>query len=78
MKKTKLFFAVAAIGMMLLASCKKDWTCECTVTQNAFPSSTSTLTINDTKSNAEEKCEGMSSSSEFMGVVTKSECKLKN
>ena len=31
MKKGKLFFAVAAIGMMSLASCKKDYTCECTI-----------------------------------------------
>ena len=46
-------------GLMIagMTSCKKDYVCECTFT-SAFISGSSSETINDTKKNAEEKCEG--------------------
>lgn len=57
MKKT---LAIAAVSLLALASCKKDYTCECTTsaTDNGQTiSTTSTFTINDTKKNATEACE---------------------
>ncbi len=53
MKKIILVGAVALLG---LASCKKDYTCECTATVDGYSASAST-TLNATKSDATEACE---------------------
>ncbi|MCH9823096.1 hypothetical protein N8085_01330 [Salibacteraceae bacterium] len=55
----KKMLMIAAAGLMIagMTSCKKDYVCECTFT-SAFISGSSSETINDTKKNAEEKCEG--------------------
>lgn len=55
----KKFIAIAIVGMfgvVSLGSCKKDYTCECTVT-NGTVSATSTSTINGTKKDAKAACE---------------------
>lgn len=52
--------------MLILTSCKKDYTCTCTTTlltlnANGYPSTSSKQTIKtiyDTKSNAKTKCTG--------------------
>ena len=57
MKKVLLVGAVALLG---LASCKKDYTCECTATVDFMgvkSSSSASTTIHDTKSNATTTCE---------------------
>jgi hypothetical protein len=60
MKKVLLVGAVALLG---LASCKKDYTCECTTTVDLSAigggktTSTASTTINATKSDATEACE---------------------
>lgn len=69
MKKVILF---AAAGMFVLASCKKDYTCECTSTNGSTSTSVST-TINDTKKNAEQECEAQNESA---GTYSKT-CKIK-
>ncbi len=53
MKKVLLVGAVALLG---LASCKKDYTCECTVDLLGVKTTSST-TLNATKSDAKEACE---------------------
>ena len=76
MKKIMLVGAVALLG---LASCKKDYTCECTVvtdmTSIGEGKSTSTIseTIKDTKSKATEACE----KSNVTTTYTTSTCKIK-
>ncbi len=61
---------ILSVGVLLVAgmtSCKKDYTCKCTVAGVS-----ATTTINDTKKNAESKCnEG---DSNVLGVVT--ECEI--
>jgi hypothetical protein len=52
MKKMILF---GAFAVLTLASCKKDYSCKCTGTSGGATGSTTT-TINDTKKNAEAKC----------------------
>lgn len=63
MKKLLFVFAIAAVGS--LASCKKDYTCECTTTDSsgAFETVTTEYDINDAKkSDAEDACDGRNSS----------------
>lgn len=66
MKKAIIFASIAVFG---LASCKKDWDCECETTDSANPGTTleTESTINDTKKKAEEACEGQS---QTVGTVT--------
>jgi hypothetical protein len=52
MKKIFMIVAVAGFG---LASCKKDYTCECTYT--GAVSGSSSVTITDTKKDAEAACD---------------------
>lgn len=51
----KKFIAIAALGVLTLASCKKDYTCTCTATSGGV-SISSSVVINDTKSKAEDAC----------------------
>lgn len=53
MKKS---IVLGAFALIALASCKKDYSCVCTAT-NGSSTATSTTTINDTKKNAEAKCD---------------------
>lgn len=63
----RIVLGVAALSFLALVSCKKDYNCECTTTDGSSTVESST-TINDTKKNAEEACEGMSASAG--GVTT--------
>jgi len=59
----KLLF-VAAIAVMGLSSCKKDYTCTCVISDSSgyFPTTTTTSTIpNTTKSKAEDACKAANS-----------------
>jgi hypothetical protein len=53
MKKITLLAAV--VVAFTFASCKKDYTCECTFSGNGFSGSVST-TIKDTKKKAKDAC----------------------
>lgn len=65
MKKVIL---VASLGMFALTACKKDYTCECSVSSNGVSAVTSTTTINDTKKKATDACEAAGST--VLGVTT--------
>jgi len=56
MKKVILVFG---LGLFLLASCKKDYTCTCTgyIDGVAVPSSAASTTVHDTKSGATVACD---------------------
>ena len=66
----KVFFIGMLFGGLALTSCKKDYTCECTETSGG---SSTSVTINDTKSNAEEECDSGSSTT-TSGVNATSTC----
>lgn len=66
--KKLLSIAVVTVALVSLSSCKKDYTCTCTVDFMGESISTST-TINATKGDAKEACEAGSST----GVV----CEIK-
>ncbi|MFH2141952.1 MAG: hypothetical protein ABIJ97_05990 [Bacteroidota bacterium] len=57
MKKLAGLLLAAGI-LFMFSSCKKDWTCECTISySDSTPSTTITYTINDvTKKDAQDAC----------------------
>jgi hypothetical protein len=71
----KLTTILAVLAVVSLASCKKDYTCECTVTDSSgfFDTETSTITINGKKKDVEKSCDAFEYSS---GTITES-CKIK-
>jgi hypothetical protein len=73
MKKLLLVAAVAAFTM---TSCKKDYTCECTVTTGGI-SVVGTTTVKDTKKKAKETCEKGTTSSSVLGISSTTTCKIK-
>ncbi len=72
----KSIFVLAGVAMLALASCKKEYTCECTTT-SAIGTISATTTIKDTKNNATEACEAGSSSTNVGGMQTTVTCKIK-
>ncbi len=54
MKKLTMFAAVAVLALSF-ASCKKDYTCECSVTVGGVTATGSTV-IKDTKKKAKDAC----------------------
>ncbi|HTN18603.1 MAG TPA: hypothetical protein VL092_13015 [Chitinophagaceae bacterium] len=72
----KFTFIIAAIGLISLASCKKDYTCECTLSGGGL-SGTFSETIKDTKKKAKEKCDSGNYSETSGGVTTTATCTLK-
>lgn len=75
MKKLALVIAIAGLS---LASCRKEYTCECTTTDNflgGVSTSNSTSTIKSTKKKATEVCEDLEQTKTFAGSVAV--CELK-
>lgn len=73
-----LLLLSSALVVFGATSCKKDYTCVCTASASSgssSASSTSTFTINDTKKNAKEECEGGASAS-TIGGSSSSSCEL--
>lgn len=63
----------AAVAVLALASCKKDWTCECNVPGYE---TTSRKIEQKSKKDAEADCEGKISAG-IISVSTENYCKLK-
>lgn len=77
MKKVIGFAVFAVLGMVALSSCKKDYTCTCTVDTMGAPSSNYIITITATKSNAEKSCEASSTTGiGESGVTISSVCSI--
>jgi hypothetical protein len=53
----KVLYSAAIIGLFGLASCKKDYSCDCEVTIMGQTTNASTPIENSTKSDAEEACD---------------------
>lgn len=79
MKKIVLA-AVILTGSMAFMSCKKNYTCECSidtyVNNVAISSVTTSTTIKDTKSKAKKQCE-VEVSLIILGSGTETSCKIK-
>lgn len=64
----------AAVAVLALASCKKDWTCECNIPGMSEP--TTRKIEKKSKKDAEADCEGKISAG-IISVSTENYCKLK-
>jgi hypothetical protein len=75
----KAVFIVALSGLFF-ASCKKDYTCTCTVTTNATGTNVTTTASGTTgkmkKDDAEAKCNEGDSSTSVGGITTTSACEI--
>ena len=70
----KILFLGAVVCTIGLASCKKDYTCECVSTETTSgATTTTTATIKAKKDDAKTDCEGGSGESSNAKVV----CKIK-
>lgn len=74
MKKLTIL-AVAALAISF-ASCKKDYTCECT-SSGGGATATASTTIKDTKKKAEDACTARASTTSVGGSQVTSTCKIK-
>lgn len=74
MKKITLV-AVAAIGMTLFASCKKDHTCACKVTMGGSTQEVTQTFPKTSKSSAKTACESYETTVAVAGATA--ECSLK-
>lgn len=80
MKKT--FILAAAVAMIAMTSCKKDYTCACEYVQtdadgNVIGEGSTENTANMKKSDAEEWCDNQESTVESGGATAKTTCELK-
>lgn len=61
MKKVSLILGVAFLMAIGMSSCKKSWTCECTIA-GTNPAVKTTYTTTDTKANATSWCNAYNTS----------------
>jgi hypothetical protein len=77
----KKILLVAAIAGLAMVSCKKEYTCECTVTSNATGTNVTTTASSTTekmkKQEAIDACDAGDSSTELLGIKVTSECEIK-
>lgn len=69
----KLSTILALVAVVSLASCKKDYTCECTSVDTTFGTTTSTITINGKKKDVEKACDAF----EYSYADDVQTCKIK-
>jgi hypothetical protein len=70
-----LLLSAFAFAVLSFASCKKDYTCTCTVTSGGSTTKGST-TIHDSKKDAEEACDAGDASYTSAGVTITTACDL--
>lgn len=69
-----MILGVAFLAAVLLSSCKKEYTCECTYTAGGT-SMTTSATIKDTKKKAEDACKALEIA--VPGTTVSWNCELK-
>jgi len=76
----KVMLAVAVLGAMSFASCKKDYTCDCKKVYTGGSSSTTvndgSYTFKDNRARAEKKCDDLETTgSDILGSYSR-ECQI--
>ncbi|MES2515863.1 MAG: hypothetical protein V4580_17040 [Bacteroidota bacterium] len=74
----KITLLAAAVVALSLASCKKDYTCECTKTGPNGTSSESHNTGKMKLGDAQTRCNEGDASNEVLGETYTTECTIKN
>lgn len=73
--KKMITLSAVVLTAMLFTSCKKDYTCTCVTKDNGVELSRTSVTIKDTKKNAESACSGKATASGG-GVTITTSCSL--
>lgn len=68
----KKILLLGSLGLIVFASCKKDYTCTCKANGVSY----STTTINDTKKNAESKCNEGDANVTVSGITIATDCSI--
>jgi|TARA_B110000902_G_scaffold256694_1_gene323840 hypothetical protein len=75
MKKNFMKIALGLFVLVAFSACKKDYTCTC-VTTVADISTSSAITINDKKSDAEDACDALDASTSLGGIESSTACSI--
>ncbi len=75
--KTKSLLMLAAVGIMFLTSCKKDYVCLCTWTDGGGTDSDTETYTQVTKSDAKDACDAKKASILNWGGITDLECEVR-
>lgn len=73
----KIASIIGAVSIITLASCKKDRTCECTITSGSLSAVTQVTLVKVTKKQAKDICVSKVEYDSNGQVTTQSDCKLK-
>ena len=79
MKKTGLIAALALATIFALSSCKKDYTCTCTIKTTVSGTTTTTTTsgtINASKSDAKDACNQGDGTETFYSETIVTDCEI--
>ena len=74
----KLLYSAALLCVVgFTSSCAKDYTCECKFDDGSGTPQTTSVTIHESKGDAEDACEAMNSSTTSGGTTMTSTCSIK-
>ena len=74
----KNLFILTVLGLLALTSCKKEYACECKnyIDGVYIDTDEDVITIKDTKSKAEDKCNGYDEEEEYGGYTYTIDCEI--
>ena len=72
-----IYFSAAMLVLVAFSSCKKDYTCECTTSDGQGGSAKTSVTITESKKDAEDACKAGNSSVSSGGMTVTSSCEIK-
>lgn len=80
MKVRFLFFIAPVFALLMMASCTREYTCQCWISYSGAPGLPDSVLheypIRDKKKNAEKLCKDNSYHTEQNGITTTEECDL--
>ena len=73
----KNLFILTVFALVALTSCKKDYTCECSLYIDGDFYASESTTIKDTKSKAKSACNEGDDSEDIGGYIYATDCEIK-
>ncbi|HSI91716.1 MAG TPA: hypothetical protein VK927_11405 [Adhaeribacter sp.] len=73
----KLIYSGALLVLVSFSACKKDYTCECVMTDGQTNHGTTSVTITESKKDAENACKAGNSTITSGGTTMTTTCTLK-
>jgi hypothetical protein len=73
----KVLYSSALVVLVAFSACKKDYTCECTTSDGQGGDAKSSVTITESKKDAENACKAGNSTVSSGGMTMTTTCKIK-